>query len=67
MVRAIERADKRRMMDGSLGDPDALMKRVLRLRNVTKYVTDMKALTAIEELISELVAKADSLRRRKMH
>jgi hypothetical protein len=54
-------------MDTTLDDPDILMKRVSQLRDVAKYVTDMRALTVIEELIAELVAKADILRRRKMH
>ena len=51
----------------NLDDPDALLKRVSQLRDVAKYVTDAKALTVIEELITELTAKADSLRRWKMH
>ena len=55
------------MMDSTLDDPDALMKRVFQLRDVAKYVTDTKALTVIEELITELMAKADSMRRLKMH
>ncbi len=55
------------MMDVLLDDPDTLMKRVFQLRDVAKYVTDAKALTVIEELIAELVAKADTLRGRKMH
>lgn len=54
------------MMDG-LDDPDALMKRVTQLRDVANYVTDVKALTVIDELIAELTAKADCLRRLKMH
>jgi len=55
------------MMDGLLDDPDTLMKRVSQLRDVAKYVTDEKALTVIEDLIAELVARADTLRRRNMH
>jgi hypothetical protein len=51
----------------TLDDPDALMKRVSQLRDVAKYVTDVKALTVIEELIAELQEKVDLLRRRKMH
>ena len=64
---AVGPADSARTMDGGLDDPDALAKRVSQLRDVAKYVTDPKALTVIEELIAELVAKADSLRRLKMH
>ncbi len=51
----------------NLDDPDALMKRVSQLRDVAKYVTDMRALTVIEELVAELLAKVDALRRFKMH
>ncbi|HTP84713.1 MAG TPA: hypothetical protein VMQ11_17300 [Alphaproteobacteria bacterium] len=54
-------------MDSTVDDPDTLMKRVSQLRDVAKYVTDTKALTVIEELIAELLAKADSLRRRNLH
>jgi len=54
-------------MNGKLDNPDTLMKRVSHLRDVAKFVTDARALTVIQELIAELIAKADSLRQQELH
>jgi hypothetical protein len=51
----------------TVDDPDALKKRISQSRDVSKYVTDVKALTVIEELVVELTAKVGALRRQKIH